>query len=75
MSVVHRRDAYKDKKKTMSDVKYVYLDFKVNKCSDLVAYNRSCKHGGLPDVADGEFVISWPVSVEGSDIVAGEAIG
>ena len=27
--VVHRRNAYKDMKKTMSDVKYIYWFFKV----------------------------------------------
>ena len=35
---VHRRDAYKDKKKTVSDVKYIYLFFKVDKCSNLGSY-------------------------------------
>ena len=35
---VHRWDVYKDKEKMMmSDVKYIYLFFKVNKCSGLIA--------------------------------------
>ena len=38
LTAVHRRDAYKDKKKTIYDVKYIYLFFKVNKCFDLVSY-------------------------------------
>ena len=70
--VVHRRDAYNDKKKTMSDVKYIYLFFKVDKCSDLVTYDN----GGLSGVAIGELIAGRPVSVEGqrSDIVADEVI-
>ena len=35
--VIHRWDAHKYKKKTVSDVKYMYLFFKVDKCTDMVA--------------------------------------
>ena len=38
--MVHRRDACKGKKKTMSDVEFIYLFFKVNKSSNLVVYDR-----------------------------------
>ena len=47
----------------MSDVKYIYLFFEVNKCSDLVTHARWT--GGLPGVAVGEPVVGRPVSVEG----------
>ena len=45
--LVHRRNGYKDKKKTMSNVKYIYLFCKVNNCSDLVAYGRNHTRGEL----------------------------
>ena len=34
--VVHKWDTYKDTKKTVFDVKHIYLFFKVGECSDLV---------------------------------------
>ena len=59
--VVHRRDAYKDKKKTISDVKYIYLPFKLNKCSDLVAYGKGRTRGALAGCPVSQSVNSWPV--------------
>ena len=32
--VIRRRDACKEKQKTMYDVEYIYVFFEVNKCSD-----------------------------------------
>ena len=40
MACVCDSSAYKDKQKTMSDVKYVYLFFKVNKCYVMVAHGE-----------------------------------
>ena len=68
LAMVHKLDAYKDKKKTMSHVKYIYLFFKVNKCSELVVYSK--------DRMRGELVAGRPVSVEGlrPDVVAPEVV-
>ena len=63
--VVHRRDAYEDKKKAMSDVKYIYLFFKVNKCSDLVAYGKNRIRSELAVCPVSQSVNLFPVSVEG----------
>ena len=60
LMVVCNRNAYQDKKKTMSDVEYIYSFFKANKCSGLVSWWTGELHG----VAVGELVVGWRVSVE-----------
>ena len=59
--VFHRREAYKDKKKTMSDVKFNYLFFKVDKCSDLVGYGRIHTHGTVAGRSVSQSVNLLPV--------------
>ena len=61
----------------MPDVKYIYLFFKVDKCSGVRQGPYVRLTDGLPDVAVGELVAGWSISFEGLrfDVVATEVVG